>query len=243
MGVVYNTSIVRDGLVLHLDAANIKSYPGSGTVWSDLSKNFYTSSLQNGTTKSNNYMSFDGVNDYVSLGSISGSNKLMLNNPENGGLTFSFAIYWNGTGATYQRIIDKSTSGSGTSGYAVWIEPTGTTSLPYCMVYRTNGASVPNAILESSTPMPTNKWVIWTFTHNVSTGACSWYRDGVLDVSGTQTYSIPNATALLNIGNWYTTGTSRFFNGRMGYISIYDKSLSANEIKQNFEATRSRYGI
>lgn len=39
MGIAYNTSIVRDGLVLHLDAANVKSYPGSGTVWTDLSGN------------------------------------------------------------------------------------------------------------------------------------------------------------------------------------------------------------
>ena len=37
MGIAYNSSIVRDGLVLHLDAANPKSYPGSGTVWKDLS--------------------------------------------------------------------------------------------------------------------------------------------------------------------------------------------------------------
>ena len=39
MGVTYNTSIVRDGLVVHLDAANKKSYPGTGTAWNDLSGN------------------------------------------------------------------------------------------------------------------------------------------------------------------------------------------------------------
>lgn len=39
MGVTYNTSIVRDGLVLYLDAANKKSYPGTGTAWNDLSGN------------------------------------------------------------------------------------------------------------------------------------------------------------------------------------------------------------
>ena len=39
MGIAYNTSVVRDGLVLHLDAANTKSYPGTGTAWNDLSGN------------------------------------------------------------------------------------------------------------------------------------------------------------------------------------------------------------
>ena len=48
MGIAYNTSIVRDGLVLHLDAANKKSYPGSGTVWSDLSGNDRNGTLLNG---------------------------------------------------------------------------------------------------------------------------------------------------------------------------------------------------
>ena len=37
MSIAYNTSIVRDGLVLQLDAANVKSYPGTGTTWYDLS--------------------------------------------------------------------------------------------------------------------------------------------------------------------------------------------------------------
>ena len=36
MGIAYNTSVVRDGLVLHLDAANVKSYPGTGTTWSNI---------------------------------------------------------------------------------------------------------------------------------------------------------------------------------------------------------------
>ena len=39
MGIGYNTSVVRDGLVLYLDAANSKSYPGSGTTWFDLTGN------------------------------------------------------------------------------------------------------------------------------------------------------------------------------------------------------------
>lgn len=39
MGIVYNTSVVRGGLVLHLDAANKKSYVGTGTAWKDLSGN------------------------------------------------------------------------------------------------------------------------------------------------------------------------------------------------------------
>lgn len=43
-------NIVEDGLVLYLDAANKKSYPGSGTVWKDLSGNGNDGTLTNGPT-------------------------------------------------------------------------------------------------------------------------------------------------------------------------------------------------
>lgn len=47
MGIAYNTRIVRNGLVLHLDAANPKSYPGSGSVMTDLSGNGTTATISN----------------------------------------------------------------------------------------------------------------------------------------------------------------------------------------------------
>ena len=67
----YSPKISTDGLVLCLDAANTKSYPGSGTVWSDLSRGGNNGTLTNGPTfNSGNGGSivFDGVNDYVDCG-------------------------------------------------------------------------------------------------------------------------------------------------------------------------------
>ena len=65
--------IANDGLVLALDAANPRSYPGSGTTWTDLSGNGNNGTLVNVPTYSNangGSIVFDGVDDYVS-GSIS----------------------------------------------------------------------------------------------------------------------------------------------------------------------------
>lgn len=67
MGIAYNTSIVRDGLVMHVDAANVKSYSGSGTTWSDLSGNGNHGTLVNGPTfnsSNNGIFSVDGASDY-----------------------------------------------------------------------------------------------------------------------------------------------------------------------------------
>ena len=73
MAYSYGPSIVKSGLVLALDAANRKSYPGSGTVWSDLSGNNITGSLVNGPTYSSangGSIVFDGTNDYVNCGDL-----------------------------------------------------------------------------------------------------------------------------------------------------------------------------
>ena len=67
MALGHSPQIVRDGLVLYLDAANPKSYPGSGTTF-DLTKNSNNGSLINGvgfTDTDNGAFIFDGVNDYI----------------------------------------------------------------------------------------------------------------------------------------------------------------------------------
>ncbi len=68
MSVISGPNIVTNGLVLHLDAANTKSYSGSGTTWTDLSGNGNNGTLTNGPTfDSANYGSVvhDGVDDYI----------------------------------------------------------------------------------------------------------------------------------------------------------------------------------
>ncbi len=65
---MFGPKIVTDGLILALDAANKKSYPGSGTTWTDLSGNSNTSTLINGPTFSaanGGNIVFDGTNDRV----------------------------------------------------------------------------------------------------------------------------------------------------------------------------------
>ena len=67
----FNNSIVTDGLILHLDAGNKNSYPGSGTTWTDLSGKGYDGTLTNGPSfNSQGYISFDGSNDYITTADI-----------------------------------------------------------------------------------------------------------------------------------------------------------------------------
>ena len=70
MSTRYNPSIVRDNLVLYLDAANTKSYTGSGTTWTDISGKGHHGTLDNGPTFSSGnmgYISLDGTNDHINF--------------------------------------------------------------------------------------------------------------------------------------------------------------------------------
>ena len=70
---IFFPSIVTNGLVLCLDAGNQLSYPGTGTTWNDLSRNGNNGTLTNGPVfNSGGSMVFDGVNDYISLGTYIG---------------------------------------------------------------------------------------------------------------------------------------------------------------------------
>ena len=70
MPLIFLPRIVTDGLVLAIDAANTKSYPGSGTTWYDISRNNSNGSLVNGSTFSSENLgtvTFNGVDQYYNL--------------------------------------------------------------------------------------------------------------------------------------------------------------------------------
>ena len=105
MSTRYNPSIVRDSLLLYLDAANTKSYPGSGTTWYDLSGNNKNPTLTNGPTfNSDNLGSIvlDGTNDMVefSPGTNITSNTVVLS----GSYTASFLFFSSQTGSNPQQM-------------------------------------------------------------------------------------------------------------------------------------------
>ena len=70
MSLSHGSDVVRDGLVLYLDAANEKSYPGTGNQCYDLSGQGNNGVLQNGSTVSNGEFVFDGVDDNINMGDV-----------------------------------------------------------------------------------------------------------------------------------------------------------------------------
>ena len=232
MGTNYNPRMVTNGLVLALDAGNTKSYPGSGTTWSDLSGNGNNGTLLNdvGYNSSNNgIMIFDGTNDYCNIANTSIGNFATSD--------FSVSCWAKAaSGAAVTRgLFSKYDphSGNGTGWFIfhrdgqIWVRITQDLAAPLEM----------SQIIVS---VPTSVWYNITITR--TTNYFSLYINGVLYQTNTTTNIINcSSTGPLRIGSGYSSGY--YYIGDVGAASIYDRAISAAEVSQNFNALRGRYGI
>ena len=73
MALAHSPSIVTNGLKVCFDAANPKSYPGSGTTWYDLSPSGISATLYNGAVLNRDkggVIAFDGTDDYAQTADV-----------------------------------------------------------------------------------------------------------------------------------------------------------------------------
>lgn len=222
MSIAYNTSIVRDGLVLYLDAANKKSYPGTGTAWNDLSGNGRNSTLSNGPIFNTNYFSFDGTNDVATL-----SNNFI---PADSPLTVSVWVKPRSDG----MLVDTLNDSLSWDGFTIRIQ----SGFYRWWLFKQNNSPNIQASL-ASTLVYNGNWQNVTGTYNGTTAAL--YINGVLDVSVAYSGGYDLGTANIGIGARATTANP--CNCDISNVSIYNRALSANEVQQNFNAMRGRYNV
>ena len=227
MSVNYNPSVVTSGLLLNLDAGNLKSYPTSGTAWTDLSGNANNGTLVNSPTYSSTnggILTFNGSTQY-------GSTPLSL-----GGYTAYTVAAWIKTTTTGKEI--TSTYGAGNV-FELFILNDGKLSA------YTYGPTFAYTYRASTSSVATGSWVHCAGVYQGSTATLNTYVNGALANGTLAGATIPTSLAVsastVVIGN--VNSGSYFFNGSMGQISIYNRALSADEIAQNYNALRGRYGL
>ena len=217
MATKYSPKMVTDGLVLSLDAANTKSYPKSGTTWTDLSGNSNTGTLTNGPTFSAGNMGsivFDGTNDYVNISSLITGNQ-----------SFSWGAWINPT-ATGTPVLFGNVS-NGLAMLSYWDSANN----------KVRVGTYGNDRLTSGTAIPPSTWgyTFWTWNGTTLTS----YTNGIADGTATG-FSF-------NISNLYTTignsVNSQYFTGRIAQTLVYNRALTATEILQNYNATKNRFGL
>ena len=230
--IAYYGNIVKDGLVLNLDAAKVDSYPGSGTTWRDISGFQNNGTLTNGPTfNSDNYGSIllDGSNDYITTTSIiSLSNTFTVN-------AWVKVTSLSPNSSTRRTIITNDYpylanrgfffSASGNNGSDFFISLGNDQKI----AVTTTGVIIANTIC--------------MLTARVNgTDPIRLYKNGV-----ETSYAVQNDgnVALTYLGPtvFGIRGANDPFAGNMYNIQIYNRALSATEVLQNYNATKGRYGL
>lgn len=213
--------IVTDGLKLWLDASNPASYPGSGTTWYDLSGNGNNGIMIGGVTPLSNAMQFDGVNDRV-------DNRTATNMPK-GTKPRTVSIWCN----TMKLPVDSAlfsliAVGNNTSGKLF--------SLSIALGKYFLWGSTVN--YESSYAPTLGQWENITVIYNGT--FTKIYKNGVPDIGANITLNTTNSN-LYYIGGFTSYATP--YNGQINDAFIYNRVLTTDEILQNYNVTKSKYGL
>ena len=237
MGFFDGPTIVNNGLILALDAADNNSYPGSGTTWSDLSgttvgEATISGSLINSPTFNNSNQGslvFNGTNQYINLqtGSyLTGSGtQITLEIWNSGSVAQQSAIFAAGT-RSFRTILV----------HLPWSD-----SIVYwdCGNLGSNFDRINTVALSSSQYVG---WHHWVFTKDATAGTMNIYLDGNLNTSGTsKTTTIKIAPTASIAAFRLAGGTISYHSGKIASVKLYNRALSANEIQQNYEAQKSRF--
>ena len=220
----YSPKIVTDGLVLCLDAANTKSYVSGSTAWNDLSRGGNNGTLINGPTfnsANGGSIVFDGVDDFVNCGTqidlsqySAFSVNVWVNSRSLTGVKSAFAFANNPSGAGWQHWI-------GTNGNNFYAE------------MRSGGSD--RALSASGAAL--NAWshiaTVWNGT------TLFLYVNGV-ERTSIAASAVTNTVKTLYIG--YFPGFT-VWDGFVSNTQVYNRALTAQEVTQNYNATKTRFGL
>jgi hypothetical protein len=230
--------MVTDGLILYLDAANTKSYPGSGTTWNNLIQQGISGSLTNGptfNTANGGSIQFDGTNDYVNLGNDS---TLKPARP-------TVSMWVNMSTSSYSGVLVDGGYENSNLGYLVYYNSNN--NFQFWVRNNQQGANsntqgIGVRTATSTTAFVTSSWYNITGVYDKTNVYI--YVNGILEQTGSFTNDISYNTAPVWIGNYASLPNfGLILKGNVGNVMLYNRALSASEILQNYEATRERFGL
>lgn len=226
--VVYGgPDIVTDGLVLHLDAGNTKSYPGTGSAFFDLINGTNTSlgaSTAAPLFDQDGYFNFDGSNDVIN------GNTPLINRTNGQEITVSCWIKPQRTSGQYSVFCTNRAND--------------TVSFNWIFYQHTNGGEISfhgSSQYKSSYVPVVNKWI--NVTNTITSGGTSILYVNAVSVHVVNNYTYGAGTTLSRLGIGADPGGQEPFKGGVGPIMIYHTALSPQKIQQNYNALKGRFGL
>jgi hypothetical protein len=225
----YTGGIVTNGLVLNLDAAKTDSYPGTGTTWRDLSGRGNNGTLTNGPTFSGigkqASIVFDGSNEYINT--TFKTSDYFGNNDD-----ITVSVWFNQVDNSQRSFIGNSVYlGSG------WMVFNYFGQIRFATYGNPGGIISVLGINDQGAPI--NKWHNVTFTIENSVGK-GYYNGELKNTTSPIGYT---ANSLNTQVGGTTQGGVGKTNGKISNVQVYNRALTAQEVSQNFNALRGRYGI
>jgi len=231
---VYDASFNSNGALLYLDAGNPASYPGSGTTWTDLSTYQNNATLTGSppwtTAGTASYFSFNGSTQSAPVT----SSKM---NVSYTGKTTMFSIRTvsaNTANATYRALFG---SDGGTRNFNTYMyHVSGST----WQIQNSTGPSFTWADpLSASFTVTDNQWVVIAVTQTTG-GVLTYYVNG--QQIGTPATGVTFSQYISGAAD-AVARADNYWRGDMGVCAVYGRALSADEIQQNFNSLRGRYGL
>ena len=257
MATSYSPKIITDGLVLCLDAGDLKSNSGSGgTTLNNRALTNTTASIVNGTSSSK-IVSLDGTNDYINV----------INSETNATLspavaTFSIwcrPVHWSGTNDYGSSLISRGNYNTA-GGFFIHLKKSGNPNYPVAQA--TFSHSTTTNYTYNTAPYATlNGWGNWVNVAVSVDDNIKVYVDGILQSTTSRSVSaIIYGTGNIGSGGdtnlrFCTTlsyaptldqGTGGYWRPDTGDFSsghMYNRILTAEEVLQNYNATKGRFGL
>jgi hypothetical protein len=230
--IVYDASFNSTGALLYLDPGNSASYPGSGTTWTDLSGNNNTATLVGSPTWTSagtaSYFSLNGTGSQYASTVTGKYNQTYTGKTVMAAIRIS-ASAWTPGLDQYRGIFGTNT---GQRNFNTYIHHDTSNNLQ--IHYSAGGFGG----LSNNVSIPANTWVIVAVTQTTS-GVLTFYFNGqaVGTVPG-QTFSQYRSSSTENVGR-----LDNFWYGDIGVTAVYGRALTADEIKQNYNALALDYGL
>jgi hypothetical protein len=226
MAVSNGPTVVTSGLVLSLDAADRNSYPGSGTTWTDMSGNGNNATLVNSpafSSASGGAIALDGIDDSVSLQTFTFTN-----------LPYTLEFFGKITGT-----LDTSNRRSIFANFSFASEFSNTNTF-FTNITVDSVATYFNFGFSTAGSIVVGNNFHWVFTLNDSKQVYQ-YLNNVKTAVNTQLTSYTTITS--TIQRFGASGLGRYFVGNLYCARIYNKALTDSEVVQNYNASKTRFGL
>lgn len=221
MTVYGGPDIVTEGLVLHLDAGNSKSYPGSGNTWYDLSGNLFHANANNLPTYSSLY---NGV--------------FLFNGTSNYFTTVDPGSLGNFTVSCWVKPLLSSTGSNPAIIASVY-----PSKVNFTITYFNNqtvfGGIFNNSWVGTSTVSSINDWQNLSLTYNGS--SLILYRNGIAITNVSTGIAAQSSGSGIRIGRRWDGAD--YFNGYISQIAIHNIALNSNKLIDNYNALKGRFGL